>query len=157
MNSSQLLQDGLRKADTRHSEALAELKRLHKEELEDTRRRNSDSKTLEALAGQVTPERTNYTTVVEKNFLLPLSLKYHGHHDLHFWRFLLIIVVKTLCGQVTAWSMIKRMRVFNQERTLCRPDVWPFYYQKGTLPPATPFPPIRDARTCMPGVAGSAY
>ncbi|CAN0223461.1 unnamed protein product [Pylaiella littoralis] len=47
------LDDGLRKAENRHREALAELKRLHKEELEDTRRRNSDSKTLEALAGQV--------------------------------------------------------------------------------------------------------
>lgn len=46
-------QEGLRKAESLHGEALAELKRLHKEELEDTRRRNSDSKTLEALAGQV--------------------------------------------------------------------------------------------------------
>eukprot|EP00903_Cladosiphon_okamuranus_P008996 g8606.t1 len=46
-------QEGLRKAESRHSEALVELKRLHREELEDIKRRNSDSKTLEALAGQV--------------------------------------------------------------------------------------------------------
>lgn len=47
------LQESRRKAENRHEEALAELKRLHKEELEDQRQRISDSKTLEALAGQV--------------------------------------------------------------------------------------------------------
>ncbi|CAM9541564.1 unnamed protein product [Ectocarpus fasciculatus] len=45
--------DDLRKAEGRQEEALSELKRLHREELEDTRRRNSDSKTLETLAEQV--------------------------------------------------------------------------------------------------------
>ncbi|CAM9564149.1 unnamed protein product [Ectocarpus sp. 6 AP-2014] len=40
-------------AERRQEEALSELKRLHREELEDTRRRSSDSKTLETLAEQV--------------------------------------------------------------------------------------------------------
>ncbi|CAM9420463.1 unnamed protein product, partial [Hapterophycus canaliculatus] len=46
-------QDDLRESDIRHREVLFEVKRLHSEELEDIRKRNSDSKTLEALAGQV--------------------------------------------------------------------------------------------------------
>lgn len=37
----------------RHEEAFAELKRLHREELEDVRRRSADSQTLETLVGQV--------------------------------------------------------------------------------------------------------
>ncbi|CAB1113789.1 unnamed protein product [Ectocarpus sp. CCAP 1310/34] len=45
--------EDLRKAERRQEEALSELKRLHREELEDTRRRNSASKTLETLAEQV--------------------------------------------------------------------------------------------------------
>lgn len=46
-------QNGIRKAEARHNEALSELKRVHREELEDIQRRNADSKSLEALAGQV--------------------------------------------------------------------------------------------------------
>ncbi|CAM9432226.1 unnamed protein product [Laminaria digitata] len=46
-------QSDLHKAETRHEETVSELKRLHHEEVEDIRRRNADSKTLETLAGQV--------------------------------------------------------------------------------------------------------
>lgn len=47
------IQNEIRKAEARHAEALSELKRVHREELEDVKRRNADSKSLEALAGQV--------------------------------------------------------------------------------------------------------
>ncbi|CAM9661664.1 unnamed protein product [Scytosiphon promiscuus] len=46
-------QDDLCESGIRHREVLSEVKRLHNEELEDIRQRNAESKTLEALAGQV--------------------------------------------------------------------------------------------------------
>lgn len=43
----------LRELASRHEEAFFELKRLHREELEDVRRRSADSQALEVLARQV--------------------------------------------------------------------------------------------------------
>lgn len=68
-------QEDLRKAESRHGEAMAELKRLHKEELEDTRRRISDSNTLEALAGQVTNWTMKYLT---PNLIVAISCLHHA-------------------------------------------------------------------------------